>query len=83
MGDMMKYADDNNVSEYITDQAENSSLQEVTNSIVESSARNKFQLHPSKCKEVVVSFKRNKPNPPPSVLMNHKLNELTNYRFLV
>ena len=34
-GDMMKYADDTNVSEYITDQAENSSLQEVTNSIVD------------------------------------------------
>jgi hypothetical protein len=64
-GDMMKYADDTNVSEYITDQAENSSLQEVTNSIVDWSERNKFQLNPSKCKEFVVSFKRNEPNPPP------------------
>ena len=61
-GDMMKYADDTNVSEYITDQAENSSLQEVTNSIVDWSERNKFQLNPSKCKEFVVSFKRNEPN---------------------
>ena len=58
----MKYADDNNVSEYITDQAENSSLQEVTNSIVDWSEINKFQLNPSKCKEFVVSFKRNEPN---------------------
>ena len=61
-GDMMKYADDTNVSEYITDHAENSSLQEVTNSIVDWSERNKFQLNPSKCKEFVVSFKRNEPN---------------------
>jgi hypothetical protein len=61
-GDMMKYADDTNVSEYITDQAENSSLQEVTNSIVDWSERKKFQLNPSKCKEFVVSFKRNEPN---------------------
>ncbi len=80
----MKCADDTNVSEYITDQAENSSLQAVTNSIVNWSEINKFHLNPSKCKEFVVSFKRNEPNPPPpSVLMNHKLNELTNYRFLV
>ena len=59
---MMKYADDTNVSEYITDQAENSSLQEVTNYIVDWSERKKFQLNPSKCKEFVVSFKRNEPN---------------------
>ena len=64
-GDRIKYADDTNVSEYITDQAENRSLQEVTNSIVDWSEINKFQLNPSKCKEFVVSFKRNEPNPPP------------------
>ena len=51
-----------NAGEYITDQAENSSLQEVTNSIVDWSERNKFQLNPSKCKEFVVSFKRNESN---------------------
>ncbi len=77
-GDTMKYAN-------ITDQAENNSMQEVTNFIVDWSERTKFQLNPSKCKEFVVYFKRNEPNPPPprSVLMNHKLKELTNYRFLV
>ena len=49
-GDMMKYADDTNVSEYIVDHADSSSLQEVTDSIVDWSRRNKFQLNPSKCK---------------------------------
>ena len=61
-GDMMKYADDTNVSEYIVGHTDNSSLQEVTDSIVDWSRRNKFQLNPSKCKEFVVSFKRNQPN---------------------
>ena len=64
-GNMMNYADDTNVSEYIVDHTDNSSLQEVTDSIVDWSRRNKFQLNPSKCKELVVSFKRNKPNFPP------------------
>ena len=57
--DMMKYVDDTNVSEYIVGNTDNnSSLQEVTDSIVDWSQRNKFQLNPSKCKEFVVSFKR-------------------------
>ena len=64
-GDTMKYADDTNVSEYIVGHTDNSSLQEVTDSIVDWSRRNKFQLNPSKCKEFVVSFKRNQPNFPP------------------
>ena len=34
-GDMMKYADDTNVSEYIVGHTDNSSLQEVTDSIVD------------------------------------------------
>ena len=64
-GDMMKYADDT-VSEYIVSHTDNnSSLQEVTDSIVDWSRGNKFQLNPSKCKEFVVSFKRNQPNFPP------------------
>ena len=62
---MMKYADDTNVSDYIVDNTDNSSLQEVTDSIVDWSCRNKIQLNPSKCKEFVVSFKRNQPNFPP------------------
>ena len=53
-GDTMKYAN-------ITDQAENNSMQEVTNFIVDWSERTKFQLNPSKCKEFVVYFKRNEP----------------------
>ena len=61
----MKYADDTNVSEYIVGHTDNSSLQEVTDSIVDWSRRSKFQLNPSKCKEFVVSFKRNQPNFPP------------------
>ena len=62
----MKYADDTNVSEYIVDHTDNSSLQEVTDSIVGWSRSNKFQLNPSKCKEFVVSaFKGNQPNFPP------------------
>ena len=64
VGDMMKYADDTNVSEYIVDHNDDSSLQQVTDSIVDWSRRNKFQLNLSKCKEFVVSFKRNQPNFP-------------------
>ena len=64
-GDMMKYGDDTNISEYIVGHTDNSSLQEVTDSIVDWSRRNKFQLNPSKCKDFVVSFKRNQPNFPP------------------
>ena len=65
-GDMMKYADDTNVSEYIVGHTDNnSSLQEVTDSMVDWSRGNKFQLNPSKCKELVVSFKRNQSNFPP------------------
>ena len=64
-GDMMKYADDTNVSEYIVGHTDNnSSLQEVTDSIVDWSRGNKFQLNPAKCKEFVVSFKRNQSNFP-------------------
>ena len=40
--DMMKYADDTNVSEYISNDANNISLQEVTDSIVDWSLRNKL-----------------------------------------
>ena len=63
-GDMMKYADATNVSEYIVDQTDNISLQEVTDYTVDWCRRNKFQLNPSKCKEFVVSFKRNQQNFP-------------------
>ena len=65
---MTKYADDTNVSEYIVDHADNSSLQEVTDSMVDWFQRNKFQLNPPKCKEFVVSFKRNQPNFPPIII---------------
>ena len=41
----MKYADDTNVSEYIAGHTDNSSLQDVTDSIVDWSRRNKFQLN--------------------------------------
>ena len=65
-GDMMKHADDTNVSEYIVGHTDNnSSLQEVTDSIVDWPRGNKFQLNLSKCKEFVVFFKRNQPNFPP------------------
>jgi hypothetical protein len=40
-----------NVSEYIVDHADDSSLQEVTASLVDWSQRNKFQLNPPKCKD--------------------------------
>jgi hypothetical protein len=43
---MMKYADDTDVSEYIVEHADNSSLQEVTTSLVVWSHRNKLQLNP-------------------------------------
>jgi hypothetical protein len=46
-GDMFKYADDTNVSEYIFNQAYTSSLQDVTNYIVNWSTYNKFELNPT------------------------------------
>ena len=41
-GDMMKYADGTNVLKYIVDHADINSLQEVTESIIDWSQRNKF-----------------------------------------
>jgi hypothetical protein len=82
-GDMMKYADDTNVSEYITDQAENNLLQEVTNSIVDWSERNKSSLIHQNVNNLLCLLNGMNQISSPSVLMNHKLNELTNYRFLV
>jgi hypothetical protein len=53
-GDMFKYADDTNVSGYIFNQEYTSSLQDVTNCIVNWSTDNKFELNPTKCKEIVI-----------------------------
>jgi hypothetical protein len=64
-GDMFKYADDTNVSEYIFNQEYTSSLQDVTNCIVNWSTYNKFELNPTKCKEIVINFQRNEPVFPP------------------
>ena len=64
-GDMFKYADDTNVSEYIFNQEYTSSLQDVTNCIVNWSTYNKFELNPIKCKEIVINFQRNEPVFPP------------------
>jgi hypothetical protein len=42
-----------------------SSLQDVTNCIVNWSTYNKFELNPTKCKEIVINFQRNEPVFPP------------------
>ena len=54
-----------NVSEYIFNQEYTSSLQDVTNCIVNWSTYNKFELNPTKCKEIVINFQRNEPVFPP------------------
>ncbi len=64
MGDMMKCADDTNVSEYITDQAENSSLQEVTNSIVNWSEIINSSLIHQNVKNLLCLLNGMQPNPP-------------------
>ena len=62
MGDMIKYADDTNIWEYLTYQVSTNSIQEVTDSIVDWSLRKKFELNPSKCKEMVIDFQQSEPD---------------------
>ena len=62
MGDMIKYADDTNIWEYLSYQVSTDSIQEVTNSVVNGSVCNKFELNPKKCKEMVINFQQNRPD---------------------
>ena len=68
-GDMFKYADDTEISEYILGSACSSNMQYVTNSIITWSQQNKFELNPLKCKEIMVNFSREQPDYPP-ILVN-------------
>ena len=58
---MWKFADDTTVSEVVPSSGE-SSLQEAVNHISSWSHSNHFQLNPTKCKELIVSFQK---IPPP------------------
>jgi hypothetical protein len=62
MGDMIKYADDTNIWEYLSYQGSTDSIQEVTNSVVDRSVCYKFELNPKKCKEMVINFQQNRPD---------------------
>ncbi len=62
MGDMIKYADDTNIWEYLSCQDSTDSIKEVTNSVVDWSVCNKFELNPKKCKEMVINFQQNRPD---------------------
>ena len=64
-GDMLKYADDTEISEYILVSACSSNIQCVTNSIINWTQQNKFELNPLKCKEILVNFNREQPDYPP------------------
>ena len=44
-------------------------MQCVTNSIVDWSQQNKFELNPLKCKQIMVNFSRTQPDYPP-ILVN-------------
>jgi hypothetical protein len=46
---------------YIFNQEYTNSLQDVTNCFANWSAYNKFELNPTKCKEIVINFQRNEP----------------------
>ena len=61
MGDMIKYADDTNLSEYIPKHSMTSVLQSMADTVTEWSQYNKFQVNPSKCKEMFITFQRNPP----------------------
>ena len=71
-GDMFKYAGDIEISEYILGSACSSNMQCVTNSIINWSQQNKFELNPPKCKEIMVNFSREQPDYPP-ILVNEQL----------
>ena len=58
---MRKFADDTTVSEVVPISGE-SSLQEAVNHISSWSHNNLFQLNPTKCKELVVCFKKSPPS---------------------
>ena len=75
-GDMFKYADDTNVSEYIINHSSGSHLQGVTDSIVNWSRRNKFELNPSKCKEMMITFQRNQPDFTPITINGTTINRV-------
>ena len=69
-GDMFKYADDTEISEYILGSAcLSNNMQCVTNFIINWSQQNKFELNPLKCKEIMVNFNRDQPDYSP-ILVN-------------
>ena len=61
---MWKFANDTTVSEVVPNSGE-SSLQEAVNHISSWSHSNLFQLNPTKCKELVVCFKKTPPSQGP------------------
>ena len=61
-GDMFKYADNTEISEYILGSACLSNMQGVTNHIVDWSQQNKFELNPLKGKEIIVNFNCEQPD---------------------
>ena len=75
-GDMLKYADDTNFCEYIANYASGSHLQGVTDSIVDWSRSNKFELNPSKCKEMMITFQRNQPDFTPITINGTTINRV-------
>ena len=58
---MLKFTDDSTVSKVVPISGE-SSLQEAVNSIFSWSHSYLFQLNPTKCKELVVCFKKTSPS---------------------
>ncbi len=56
---LVKYADDTNIWEYLSCHSTDS-IQEVTNSVVDWSVCNKFELNPKKYKEMVINFQQNR-----------------------
>ncbi len=73
MGDMIKFADDTNIWEYPSCQDSTHSIQEVTNSVVDWSVCNKFELNPKKCKEMVINFQQNRPDFAPILIQGQTI----------
>ncbi|XP_068757749.1 uncharacterized protein [Montipora capricornis] len=78
---MWKFAEDTTVSEVVPSSGE-SSLQEAVNHISSWSHSNLFQLNPTKCKELVVCFKKTPPSYGPIKIYGEKFERVSSAKVL-
>ena len=78
---LWKYVDDTTVSEVVPKE-QTSNVQEIVDRVVDWSKENKFQLNRDKCKELRISFAKNKVDLPPVVVDGHNLEVVDHAKLL-